>query len=76
MARKAVKEKKLVEKKPESAAKQERKKASEYSKQQFLESTQFTQHKDLLGALLEEGKSYRVAQVQQMITSFLKKEAN
>ena len=46
-----------------------------YYKEQFLKSKQYTaQQKDLLAALLEDGKKYTTAQVNESLNNFLKKE--
>ncbi len=47
-----------------------------YSKQQFLNSSIFTAgQKDLLNALLEDGKDYSHSRVSEIIRKFLDKEA-
>lgn len=45
-----------------------------YTKQQFLNSTQFSAaHKDILNALLEDGESYTTEQVKELIKTYLER---
>jgi hypothetical protein len=46
-----------------------------FGKQQFLASKQYAQQKDILHAVLEEGKTYTSRQVEKRINDFLLKEA-
>lgn len=49
---------------------------ADFSKQQFLNSKNFTAgQKDILNALLEEGKTYTHSQVNEAVKKFLDKEA-
>lgn len=47
-----------------------------YSKEQLLESKKYAARRDLLGVLLEDGKSYTEAQVQMVISDFMKGKVN
>lgn len=49
--------------------------AAKYAKEQFLGSSRFADHKDVLNALLVEGKTYTTDQVERLVHDFLKKEA-
>ena len=42
-----------------------------YSKKQFVNSKKFAKRKDILNALLEDGKMYSIAQVEEIINDFL-----
>lgn len=46
-----------------------------YTKQQFLNSETFQNKKDLVNALLVDGRMYTVDGVNKLINDFLKKEA-
>lgn len=46
-----------------------------FGKHQFIASEQFRDQRDLLNALLEDGKTYTPKQVQKLINDFLLKEA-
>lgn len=47
-----------------------------YTKEQFLGSAKYSyQDKDVLAALLEDGKTYSVTEAKQMIDDFKNKEA-
>ena len=49
--------------------------APTFNKQQLAQSNQFTnREKDVLIAILEEGKTYTVQQAKEQLTTFLKKE--
>ena len=43
-----------------------------YSKQQLVKSKRYENNQDLVNALLEDGKSYSLADVDKMINSFMK----
>lgn len=45
-----------------------------FAKEQLLKSKKYTDKKDLLNVLLEEGKTYTAKAVDDLIDSFLKKE--
>ncbi len=47
---------------------------SEYTKQQFLASRRFGAQRDLIRALLEDGKSYTIKQVLEIIEEFQKRK--
>ena len=44
------------------------------TKQQLAESKRYKKKRDLLEALLENGKTYTIAQVDKIIGDYLKKE--
>lgn len=46
--------------------------AQAFSREQILESKLFQDRRDLLGAILEDGKIYTIAQVESQIEQFLK----
>ena len=48
--------------------------AASYTKDQLLRSKKYAARRDLLGALLEDGKTYTAAQVDREITQFLKRK--
>ena len=48
--------------------------AASYTKDQLLRSKKYTARRDLLGALLEDGKTYTAAQVDREINQFLKRK--
>ncbi|MDL1163682.1 hypothetical protein P0100_21990 [Yersinia pestis] len=49
--------------------------APAFNKHQLAQSNQFSnREKDVLIAILEEGKTYTVQQVKEQLTTFLKKE--
>lgn len=48
--------------------------AQEYTKSQITESKRFTDQKDILNGLLEDGKTYTIEEVETIIKSFLGKE--
>ncbi|UNK17651.1 hypothetical protein MNQ98_24850 [Paenibacillus sp. N3/727] len=46
-----------------------------FNKHQLAQSNQFSnREKDVLSAILEEGKTYTVAQTKEQLKTFLKKE--
>ncbi|WP_200897654.1 hypothetical protein [Paenibacillus wulumuqiensis] len=48
-----------------------------YRKEQFMQSTKFTQlEKDVLSGLLEEDKPYTIEQATSLLHQFMNKEAN
>lgn len=50
-------------------------KAPTYTKEQFLNSKQFSAvQKDIFHALLKDGESYTMDQVKKLVQEFLKKE--
>lgn len=54
--------------------KQEDKARFEFTKEQFLKSRNVQGHqKDLYRALLEDGKTYTIAQAQKIVEDFLKR---
>lgn len=48
--------------------------ADVFTKQQLAESKRYKKKQDLLEALLENGKTYTIAQVDKIIGDYLKKE--
>lgn len=48
--------------------------AASYTKDQLLQSKKYAARRDLLGALLEDGKTYTAAQVDREINQFLKRK--
>lgn len=48
---------------------------AKYTKQQFLSSEKYAADKDVLNALLEDGKTYTAEQADQKMKVFLEKEA-
>ena len=48
--------------------------ADVFTKQQLAESKRYRKKRDLLEALLENGKTYTIAQVDKIIGDYLKKE--
>lgn len=48
--------------------------ADVFTKQQLAESKRYKKKRDLLDALLENGKTYTIAQVDKIIGDYLKKE--
>ena len=48
--------------------------AEAYTKDQLLRSKKYAARRDLLGALLEDGKTYTAAQVDREINQFLKRK--
>lgn len=57
-------------KEPEKEAPQ----AAGYTKEQIVQSARFAQHKDVASAFLEDGKTYKLQEVEDIINQFLKKE--
>ena len=47
-------------------------KAARYSKAQILRSARYAKRRDLLSALLENGKSYTTAEIDAVINKFMK----
>jgi len=48
---------------------------SNYSKEQFLASKQFDGHqKDVLAAVLEDGRTYSIAEAEKAMQAYLRKE--
>ena len=43
-----------------------------FSKQAFLSSKTYKPHRDLLGTILENGKSYKKSEVNKLIDDYLK----
>lgn len=43
-----------------------------YTREQFLKSKEFADHKDLISILLEKGKKYGKEEVREKINGFLK----
>lgn len=48
--------------------------AAGYTKDQIVQSSRFAQHRDVVSAFLEDGKTYTLQQVEDVINDFLKKE--
>lgn len=48
--------------------------ADVFTKQQLAESKRYKKQRDLLEALLEDGKTYTIAQVDKIIGDYLRKE--
>lgn len=48
--------------------------ADVFTKQQLAESKRYKKKRDLLEALLENGKTYTIVQVDKIIGDYLKKE--
>ena len=48
--------------------------AAGYTKDQIVQSSRFAQHRDVVSAFLEDGKTYMLQQVEAVINDFLKKE--
>lgn len=48
--------------------------ADAFTKQQLAESKRYKKKRDLLEALLENGKTYTIVQVDKIIGDYLKKE--
>lgn len=48
--------------------------ADVFTEQQLAESKRYKKKRDLLEALLENGKTYTIAQVDKIIGDYLKKE--
>lgn len=55
----------------EVKAEQKKKKVT-YTKEQILESSKFCNRSDLADALLEDGKTYTLEEVSQMMAKYLK----
>ena len=45
-----------------------------FSKEQILKSNKFKDKRDILSALLEEDKKYKLSDVENMVIDFLNKE--
>ena len=45
-----------------------------FTKQQILEAKKYANRKDLVGALLEEGKNYSLSEVDSAISDFMKRK--
>lgn len=54
----------------------EEKQTSKFSKAQILSSKQYAERKDLLEAILEDGKEYSKKEVEQQIQKFMKGKVN
>lgn len=52
------------------------KKQQDFSKQQILTAAQYASRKDLLDALLEEGKRYTKIEVEELMKQFMKGKVN
>lgn len=48
--------------------------ADKFTKQQLTESKRYKKQRDLLEALLEDGKTYTIAQVDKITGDYLRKE--
>ena len=53
------------------APKKTKTKAKTYTKEQILRSDVYRYRRDLVGALLEDGKSYEIKEVDNMIENYL-----
>lgn len=49
--------------------------AAKFTKQQFLGSSKYAQHQDVLNALLKDDQTYTTEKVNQLLDGFLEKEA-
>lgn len=47
----------------------------QYTKQQFIDSPKYAVQRDVLHALLQDGKIYTTEKVDQLLDGFMKKEA-
>lgn len=47
---------------------------SEFTKQELMESKKFANKRDLAAAILEDGKTYTIANAEQILNDFLKGE--
>lgn len=56
----------------EEAGKKEAQAARRFTKQQLLASARYRDRRDLVSALLEDGKAYTIAEVGQMVDRFMK----
>lgn len=45
-----------------------------YTKSQIVESKKFTEHRDVLNGLLEDGKTYTFEEIETIVQTFLEKE--
>lgn len=45
-----------------------------FTKKQIVESYRFANNRDVIDALLEDGKSYSIKEVDSIVKSFLEKE--
>lgn len=48
--------------------------AAGYKKDQIVQSSRFAQHRDVVSAFLEDGKTYTKQEVEDVINGFLGKE--
>lgn len=55
---------------------EEKQKTVFYKKEQILSSKQYVERKDLLEAILEDGKEYSKKEVEQQIQKFMKGKVN
>lgn len=55
-------------------AKVEDKPVTGYTKSQITESKRFTEHRDVLNGLLEDGKTYTFEEIDTIVNTFLRKE--
>jgi len=70
MARKKAEVNEVVETTKTEVAK-EAPEVLKFSKKEFVESKRFAKRKDLVNALLEEGKTYSIVEVEDLIKNFL-----
>lgn len=47
---------------------------TKHSKQDLVKSKRYSEHRDILEIILEDGKTYTIKQVDSMIKNFLQKE--
>lgn len=71
MARKKSEVNEVVEAPKTEVAKVETPKVLKFSKKQFVESRRFAKRKDLVNALLKEGETYSIIEVETLIKNFL-----
>lgn len=57
--------------KNDEAPKVEAPKVLKFSKKEFVKSRKFAKYKDLVNALLKEGKTYSIKEVETLINNFL-----
>lgn len=56
----------------EKTAKKEIKNQQAFSKEQLLESKRYQDRRDTLGAILEDGKAYTLAEADKLLEEFMK----
>lgn len=63
-------------KKVEEKAAEEKKAESRFTKEQILSSSKYARRRDLLDAVLEDGKLYTAKEADTAITNFMKGKVN